>query len=66
MDNTSLAHPARTIFCDALFEESSELTGIEYRVLSSAFAGEEKDSALDVVKTVVAEHPEGSPEEWPN
>ncbi len=65
MDNTSLAHPTRTIFVDErLCEEISELTGIEYRMLSSAFAGEEKNLALDVVKTAVAEHPEGTPEEW--
>jgi hypothetical protein len=40
----SLAHPTRTVRVDqALLEEISELTGIEYRVLSSAFAGEEKN-----------------------
>ena len=27
-------------------------------------AGEEKDLALDVVKTAVAENPEGTPEQW--
>jgi len=27
-------------------------------------AGEEKDLALDVVKTAVAENPEGTPEDW--
>jgi hypothetical protein len=65
VDNTSLAHPTRSIFVDArLCEEISELTGIEYRALSSAFAGEEKNLALDVVKTVVAENPQGTPEEW--
>ncbi len=65
MDNTSLAHPTRTIFVDdQLFGEIAELTGIEYRVLSSAFAGEEKDLALDVLKTAVAENPNGTPEEW--
>ena len=65
MDNRSLAHPTRTIFVDErLCEEISELTGIEYRVLSSAFAGEEKNLALDVVKTAVAENLEGTPEEW--
>jgi hypothetical protein len=65
VDNTSLAHPTRTIFCNnQLFAEISELTGIEYRVLSSAFASEEKNLALDVVKAAVAENPEGTPEEW--
>ena len=65
MDNTSLAHPKRTVRVDqALCEEIAELTGIEYRVLSSAFTGEEKDLALDVVKTAVAENPQGTPEEW--
>ena len=58
MDNTSLAHPTRTIFVDErLLEEISELTGIEYRVLSRAFTGEQKNLALDVVKTAVAENP---------
>ena len=47
-------------------EEISELTGIEYYVLSSAFAGEEKNLALDVVKTTVAENPQGTPEDWQN
>jgi hypothetical protein len=28
------------------------------------FAGEEKDLALDVVKTAVAENPQGTPEVW--
>jgi hypothetical protein len=65
VDNTSLAHPTRTIFVDEqLLEEIAELTGIEYRVLSRAFAGEEKDLALDVVKTAVAKNPQGTPEEW--
>jgi hypothetical protein len=65
VDNTSLAHPTRTIFCDdQLFEEIAVLTGIEYRALSRAFAGEEKDLALGVVKSAVAENPEGTPEEW--
>lgn len=65
MDNTSLAHSTRTAFVDTrLCEEITELTGIEYRVLSSAFAGEEKNLALDVVKTAVAKNPQGTPEEW--
>jgi hypothetical protein len=65
VDNTSLAHSTRTAFVDTrLCEEITELTGIEYRVLSSAFAGEEKNLALDMVKTAVAENPQGTPEEW--
>ena len=65
MDSTSLAHPKRTVFVNAhLCEEIAELTGIEYRVLSSAFTGEEKNLALDVVKTAVAENPQGTPEDW--
>ena len=33
-------------------------------MLSSAFTGEEKNLALDVVQTAVAENPQGTPEEW--
>jgi hypothetical protein len=52
-------------FCrQAALRGDSELTGIEYRVLSSAFAGEEKNLALDVVETAVAEKPEATPEDW--
>ena len=65
MIKRSLAHPQRTVFVDVrLCEEIAELTGIEYRVLSSAFAGEKKDLALDVVKTAVAENPQSTPEDW--
>ena len=57
VDTRSLAHPTRTIFVDEQqCGEIAELTGIGYRALSSAFAGEEKDLALDVVKTAVAEN----------
>jgi hypothetical protein len=67
VDNTSLAHPTRTIFADErLCKEIAQLTGIEYHVLSRAFAGEEKDRALDVVKMAVAENPQGTPEDWQN
>ena len=63
----SLAHPKRTIFVDErLLEEIAEFTGIEYRVLSRAFVGEEKNLAIDVLKTAVAENPEGTPEDWQN
>ena len=65
MDSKSLAHPTRTVFADKqLLEEIAELTGIEYRVLSKVFVGEEKNLAIDVVKTTVAENPEGTLEEW--
>lgn len=65
MDKRSLAHPARTVRVDEqLLEEISELTGIEYRVLSSAFAGESRDLALDVVKSLVAENLGATPEVW--
>ena len=65
MDNPSLAHPRRTVFDDQRFlKKIAELTGIEYRVLASAFAGETRDLALGVVKTAVAENPEGTPEDW--
>jgi hypothetical protein len=65
VDTRSLAHPTRTVFVDqSLCEEIAELIGIEYRVLSSAFAGEEKKLALDMVKTTVAENPQGTPEDW--
>ena len=64
MDSTSLAQPTRTIFVDErLLEEIAELTGIEYRALCRAFTGEEKNLALDVLKTAVAENPQGTPEE---
>ncbi len=65
VDNTSLAHPTRTVFVDqSLLEEISKLTGIEYRILSSTFSSEEKNLALDVVKTIVSENLEGTPETW--
>ena len=65
MDTKSLAHPQCTVRVDqALLVEVSELTSIEYRVLSSAFTGEDKNLALDVVKTAVAENPQGTPEDW--
>ena len=65
MDSTSLAHPTRTVFVNQrLLEEIAELTGIEYRVLFRAFVGEEKNLALDVVKTAIAENPQGTPEDW--
>jgi hypothetical protein len=65
VDNRSLAHPTRTVFIgQRLLEEIAELTGIEYRVLSSAFTGEEKNLALDIVKTAVAENPQITPVEW--
>jgi hypothetical protein len=47
-----------------LLEEIAELTGISFSALSSAFAGESKDQALDVVKTAVAENLQGTPDDW--
>jgi hypothetical protein len=65
VDTKSLAHPTRTIFVDErLCEEIAELTGIEYRALYRVLIGEEKYLALDVVKTAVAENPQGTPEDW--
>ena len=65
VDKKSLAHTAHPVRVDhALLEEISELTGIEYQALSSAFAGEEKNLALDVVKTIVAENLDATPETW--
>ena len=65
MIERSLAHPTRTVFVDqSLLEKIAELTGIEYRALYRAFDREEKNLALDVVKTAVGENPEGPPEKW--
>ena len=65
MASTSLAQPTRTVRVDqALLEEISELTGIEYRALCRAFVGEEKNLVLDVVKTIVAENLDATPEAW--
>ena len=67
MNDQSLAHPKRPVFVDArLCEEIAELTGIEYRVLSSAFVGEEKDLANEVVKKAIVKNPQGTPEDWQN
>ena len=64
MVEQSLA-PTCTIFTDdRFFEEVSELTGITFGALHRAFVGKEKNLALDVVKTAVAENPQGTPEEW--
>ena len=65
MIERSLAHPKRTVRADhVLCEEISELTGIEYWVLVSAFAGQQRNVALDVVKMTVAENRRGTPEDW--
>jgi hypothetical protein len=63
----SLAHPgvASTVRVDpALLEEISELTGIEYWALSSAFVGEEKNLALDIMKTIVTENITDTSQDW--
>jgi hypothetical protein len=52
-------------FCGPeFFSEVSELTGIEHHVLSSCFAGERREAALDAVKTVVAENLRETPAVW--
>lgn len=45
-------------------EEISALTGIDYFSLSSAFGGERKNLALDVLQAAVSAQPDGSPEDW--
>lgn len=65
MDSKSLAYEGRPRFVDAEFcRELSELTGMELSVLSSVFAGERTNTALDFVKTVVAENLDKTPEAW--
>ena len=65
MDGKSLAHEGLSRFVDPGFcLELSELTGIELGTLSSAFAGERRNIALDVVKTVVAENLDKTPQDW--
>jgi hypothetical protein len=64
---SSLAHTKGTCgrVDDALLEELSELTGvIAFWALNTAFAGESKDLALNVLKTAVAENLQGTPEGW--
>jgi hypothetical protein len=64
VDTKSLAHDGRRFADEAFFAEVSELTGISYRALSSAFAGERRDAALDVVKTIVSENLNATPAAW--
>ena len=65
MDSKSLAHEGRPRFVDAEFcRELSELTGIELGVLNSVFAGERRSTALDVVKTIVAENLDANLAAW--
>ncbi len=74
MDSKSLAQDGRPRFVDAEFcRELSELTGIELGVLNSVFelgvlnsvfAGERRSTALDVVKTIVAENLDANPAAW--
>ncbi len=44
--------------------ELSELTDMDLGTLSSVFAGERTNIALDAVKTVVAENLDKTPEAW--
>ncbi len=65
MDSKSLAQDGRPRFVDAEFcRELSALTGIELGVLNSVFAGERRNTALDAVKTVVAENLDTNPAAW--
>ncbi len=65
MDSKSLAQDGRPRFVDADFcRELSELTGIELGVLNSVFAGERRSTALDAVKTIVAENLDANPAAW--
>ena len=64
MDTKSLAHDGRRFTDEEFFTEVSELTGIEYRALSSSFAGERRGLALDTVKTIVSENLDSTPETW--
>lgn len=65
MDSKSLAQDGRPRFVGPEFcRELSELTGIELGVLNSTFAGERTNTALDAVKTVVAENLDKTPEAW--
>ena len=62
VDTRSLAHPWHTVYVDQrLREEIAKLTGISYRTLYSVFVGKQKNLALDVVKTAVAENLQGTP-----
>ncbi len=65
MDSKSLAQDGRPRFVDpVLCRELSEFTGIELGTLSSVFAGERRNVALDAVKTVVAENLDANPAAW--
>jgi hypothetical protein len=65
VDSKSLAHDGRSRFVDPEFcRELSELAGIEPNTLSSVFAGERRNTALDAVKTVVAENFDANPASW--
>ncbi|MBA2619147.1 MAG: hypothetical protein H0U91_13425 [Rubrobacter sp.] len=65
MDSKSLAHEGRPRFVGPEFcRELSELTGMELAALSSVFAGERTNTALDAVKTVVAENLDANPAAW--
>jgi len=65
VDSKSLAHNGHSRFVDPEFcRELSVLTGIELGTLSSAFAGERVNIALDAVKTVVAENLDKAPQDW--
>ena len=64
MDTKSLAHSGIAFVDESFCKEISELTGIEYRTLSTAFTGERRSLALNVVKTIVAENLDATPAAW--
>jgi hypothetical protein len=65
VDSKSLAQDGLSRFVDSDFcRELSELTGVQLAVLNSAFAGERVNTALDAVKSVVAENLDKTPEAW--
>ena len=64
-DHKPFGHEGCARFVDPEFcRELSELTGMELGTLSSVFAGERRNIALDAVKTVVAENLDKTPEAW--
>ena len=64
MDTKSLAQSSTAFVDEPFIKELSELTGIEYRTLNTAFTGERRDLTLDTVKTIVAENLDATPAAW--
>ncbi|MDQ3637896.1 MAG: hypothetical protein M3426_07865 [Actinomycetota bacterium] len=64
-DRKLLAQDGRPRFVGPEYcQELSELTGMDLGVLNSVFVGERTNTALDAVKTVVAENLDKTPEAW--